>query len=254
MGSMAIAPICAMNLQNQQNRLDYELILAAIYGNLAQATGLIDQGADAGYVINNSENFTTALIEVARYYSSAKDQKDRLEIVKLLIKNGANVNAIEPREGITALILTVSYGTPATVQALIEAGADLEHRNTNGETALMRAISLNKKDTMLLLLTAIRKLTEQEKQSIVSWLNFNKDLQGQGKAFLTKDPRTLVTNDIIESLAMELKKRAIRAGVQDAVIAAQANNKDALAQQLRQYLDLNFLKDLVIKQSKISRK
>ena len=61
-----------------------------------------------------------------------------LEIVKLLIANGANVNQKNVR-GATALMAAAIDGTASVVRYLLEQGADVNARDKDGTTALMCA-------------------------------------------------------------------------------------------------------------------
>lgn len=58
--------------------------------------------------------------------------------ISYLIAQGANPDAID-KNGVTPLHRTVRNRCAAAVQALLEAGADLERRNGNGSTAMQLA-------------------------------------------------------------------------------------------------------------------
>ncbi len=68
--------------------------------------------------------------------------KDDVRMVKLAIELGGNSGAITSRYDGTALIAAAHLGHEAVVQALIEAGAPLDHVNNLGWTALMEAVVL----------------------------------------------------------------------------------------------------------------
>lgn len=63
-----------------------------------------------------------------------------LDIVKLLLQHGANVNA-QSSAGNTALHRSSGSGYDDVVELLIQHNADLEHQNENGHTPLMDAAS-----------------------------------------------------------------------------------------------------------------
>lgn len=72
-----------------------------------------------------------------------KTIEDHINIVKLLLDNGADVNQSD-NNGITALMFASVGDDVNLVKILIEAGADLNLKNINGYTALMLAEKNNK--------------------------------------------------------------------------------------------------------------
>jgi ankyrin repeat protein len=64
-----------------------------------------------------------------------KGEKERTEIVKMLIKAGADVNA-RGRIGQTPIFYAIK--TPEAVKLLVAAGADINARDVFGDTALIR--------------------------------------------------------------------------------------------------------------------
>ena len=64
-----------------------------------------------------------------------------LSMVRLLIERGAGLNEVSvyPYEGGTALILAVQRGDPAIIELLINAGADVNQKDSDGWTALYAA-------------------------------------------------------------------------------------------------------------------
>ncbi len=82
----------------------------------------------------------TALMLACRCYR----QENRLELVKLLLENGADVNA-KTSFGYTALMFaaTDSRDNERVIRLLLENGADVNCQNKNGETALMYACISN---------------------------------------------------------------------------------------------------------------
>ncbi len=57
------------------------------------------------------------------------------DLINLLIKNGADVNAYEEEDASTALIQAAERADNVAVRALLSAGADINHRDNEGETA-----------------------------------------------------------------------------------------------------------------------
>jgi len=77
--------------------------------------------------------------------------RDRPDMVQMLIRAGANVKAAN-RYGATPLWLASVNGNPKTIAMLLEGGADAGSANADGETALMVAARTGKTDAVNLLL------------------------------------------------------------------------------------------------------
>ena len=60
-------------------------------------------------------------------------------VVKLLLRNGANIDQCQTKENVSSLMLAVRCMHPDVAMLLIENGADVFIRNTNGITALIIA-------------------------------------------------------------------------------------------------------------------
>src|SRR3989441_1884747 len=87
---------------------------------------LVSYGADPNIVSSHNE---TPLMQAAGYawidgYSRGKSNAERLEVLKLLVQLGANVNAADDW-GITALMAAGNFGDPNIVEYLVSVGADL---------------------------------------------------------------------------------------------------------------------------------
>lgn len=80
-----------------------------------------------------------------------------IEIVKLLLENGADVNARDI-SGITVLMHVSRYGYTEIAKMLIEKGADVNAKDNEGRTALIQASGKGHKETAKLL---IEKGTEE---------------------------------------------------------------------------------------------
>lgn len=61
--------------------------------------------------------------------------EDHIEVVDLLLSNGASINA-EARFGRTALHISCLRGNLKVVKALIQKGIDINHQDEDGNTAL----------------------------------------------------------------------------------------------------------------------
>ncbi|XP_045700644.1 kinase D-interacting substrate of 220 kDa isoform X5 [Phyllostomus hastatus] len=79
-------------------------------------------------------------------------EQGSLEIVKELIKNGANCN-LEDLDNWTALISASKEGHVHVVEELLRCGADVEHRDMGGWTALMWACYKGRTEVVELLLS-----------------------------------------------------------------------------------------------------
>ena len=78
----------------------------------------------------------TLFVYIFRQASSS----GHLEIVKLLLSHGADVNA-QSSSGNTPLMYACASGHAEVVRSLLEAGANVEDHNENGHTPLMEAAS-----------------------------------------------------------------------------------------------------------------
>lgn len=63
------------------------------------------------------------------------------ETVKALLKTRARVNEASKPDGLTPLMLAADNGYPQTVEALLDANAEVNARDRNGSTALIKAAS-----------------------------------------------------------------------------------------------------------------
>jgi len=80
--------------------------------------------------------------------------KGNIDIVKILIKNGADINAASPTKE-TALMYAAMRGNKDVVEILIKNGADINIKDTHGNTALIyaaRNITRNNDDIVELLI------------------------------------------------------------------------------------------------------
>ena len=88
---------------------------------------LVEHGADVNTTNNNGY---TPLMWVASV--------GHIDIVQCLVEHGANVNAAN--NGDTALMWAASFGNLDIIQYLVERGANVNAADSNGETALSRAV------------------------------------------------------------------------------------------------------------------
>ncbi len=87
-------------------------------------------------------------------------EKGHMDIVKLFLDKGADVNAIDTRGG-TALIFTAYSGHLDVIKLLFDKGADVNAKSSDGLTALMLASCAGNQDIVRMLLDKGAKINEQ---------------------------------------------------------------------------------------------
>jgi len=149
------------SFQEPSPDLDRALLEACRKGRADGVETLLKQGADvnAREVLPQSENDEEAIPSdwnegaggTALILASAAGNS---EVVDLLLRAGADVNAIDER-GWPAIMRAAYFGHGGIVRALLESGAALDLRETSeGATALQFAARQNHADTVRVLLDA----------------------------------------------------------------------------------------------------
>jgi uncharacterized protein len=102
------------------------LMRAAFAGDLELVKLLLSYGADPTTVSRDGETIVEAAAGLAfiQGYNRGKPPAERLEVVKLFVELGADVNQADDY-GITPLMAAANMGDPNIIQYLVDKGADL---------------------------------------------------------------------------------------------------------------------------------
>lgn len=106
------------------------LMMAAHSGNLPMVKVLIEGGADVN--AHNEQEWSA----LSRAVYNPELKAGFADVVQALVDAGANVEAAIGY-GVRPLMLAAGYGETAVVEVLLKAGADVLARNEGGYTALM---------------------------------------------------------------------------------------------------------------------
>jgi ankyrin repeat protein len=152
----SLALFCEVGVAVAISPLDEQLHEAAEQGNLSLVKSLLDKGADprakdiAGRTAlmwaavgperpDIIEADSTGKQEVENKETvSNHDDAERLEVVKLLLDKGPELEAGDAR-GRTALILAAAAGDSEIVKLLLDRGANVKAADRDGQTALLVA-------------------------------------------------------------------------------------------------------------------
>jgi ankyrin repeat protein len=97
----------------------------------------------------------------------------------MLLAEGANINARNRLEyGETALMGAARFGDPATIQLLLDNGADLKARTKTGDTVLMFAIPQGYVDNVKLLLDNGADVNAANKYGQTALITVNSEIIG----------------------------------------------------------------------------
>ncbi len=134
------------------------LYISILDGDLPKIKKLISQGYNVNAIDSSLGSTLHAAIKFGyrprggpyvytKLFRKPKIEREKiiLEILDLLLKNGANINATDGQSN-TALLLAVKENLPIVVEWLISKGADINNRNKLGDTPLKLAIMNDQKE------------------------------------------------------------------------------------------------------------
>ena len=124
-----------------------EFVKAAQNGDLNEVKRLFV--LNPGIINEKDREKDTAIMKACR-------DCNNINVVVFLLENGANINDKKYRDLIdqTPLIIAAFNGCRDIVKMLLDAGANIEHKNDQGENALISAVQEGHIDTVKLLLDA----------------------------------------------------------------------------------------------------
>ncbi len=131
------------------------LHLAAQHGHAIVAALLVKRGADVNAVTIGRGR--TPLHDAVDGLAGTSDLEGRIEVARLLLSRGADINAREAGSGRTPLDAAVAssvnpVNSRRMTELLLTAGADVDVRDSSGESALQLAASLGNIDVVRRLL------------------------------------------------------------------------------------------------------
>ena len=128
--TMMLVLFSSILVMGQTPNLDERLVFAAGDGDLAAVKSLLAQGAN----VNGGKGGYTPLMAAASVNDNVLE--NHKAVIITLIAKGANVNAHILQGGNTVLMIAVTDGGPDIVEILIKNSANVNARNTEGLTAL----------------------------------------------------------------------------------------------------------------------
>lgn len=135
------------------------LMGAACDGDIKKATSLLELGVD----VNATDGMSNSALTLAEGCTSHDHlMQSRVQLVELLIAKGAEVNHRDS-DGRTALMYAAENGDTQAVNALLRNGALVNLADNEGETALMKAAASScTEETIKTLLSAGADLTARD--------------------------------------------------------------------------------------------
>ena len=143
------------NINEDGDFVDSSLYLAMAFGRLNIMKKLIDNGWDVNY------GEVLPLSIAVGSYCMLQDSLS-LEIVKLLLKNGANVNGVEMNSCVSPLFIAVERNDTLMVNLLIKAGACVSVKNFVGSTPLFAECNNKSADIAYILIKNGANINERD--------------------------------------------------------------------------------------------
>lgn len=121
------------------------LMLAALKGNIDAVQALIARNADV-----NKTGWAPL------HYAASAGSSQHTQIIALLLEHHAYIDATSPN-GTTPLMMAAHYGSTASVQLLLDEGADPTLKNQLGLTAIDFALRVSRAESAAKIAEAIRR-------------------------------------------------------------------------------------------------
>ena len=135
------------------------IIFAVTSGDGETFKALLAAGADVRNKDQPGHNVLLYYLSggFSRYFSRTEPKKANLiniyeDGLKKLIKAGADVKVVSNDSGQTTLMLAAYNGTAGMVKILLDKGVSVDAKDKYGDTALMKAVSINRVEIVNLLL------------------------------------------------------------------------------------------------------
>ena len=140
-----------VDIDDMHINIHEKLKVAVVQQNLDKVQKYLAQGADVNY-INKVFPDDPALIQAMKhtYDEDGVKYEPNIEIIKLLIENGADVNNKNFIDS-SPLHYAVELKNTEIIKLLIDKGADVNNKNSFGDTPLHRAVFNSLENTKILI-------------------------------------------------------------------------------------------------------
>ena len=104
------------------------------------------------------------------WLANGQGASDGAGVVRALVRGGANVNADDGVKQCTALHMAARRGNVEIARALLDCGADIDARDSLGDTPLRRSVNCNKLQVAALLLARGADAHSTGNKGLTPWL------------------------------------------------------------------------------------